>query len=323
MIPISDYIFERSIKKQFHLHGEKGGLISGYGNEASLSVFGGEELEIAEVSFPLFFEGNEIVINEEVLLPLQRKLMCKGASFSDLRADIIFFGKGKESNLRTVVSYLSEVCEKMKLRLRGLNVYVNESGKGVLVQLLGGGALKNKKEAPWQEKILIPGQGIVITGSIGRGGSLKLFKKNEKELAEAFPKIFVEKMRNRIPDRLPYLELDNAPFFGVTSLSYGEEGGLLASLYRLGDRDKAGLRVYADRLFYDQETIEIAEYFNKNPLELSSEGVYVMAVNRAEDFVESLRAAGLPAVLAGEVTEEKKRVILFGEEERFIESPGI
>lgn len=321
MIGISDYVYERSVRKQLSFLGEKGASIRNNGSEASIVEV--EEGSFAEASFSKFFRNKEeVCLLGGSLLSLKRKFLCAGSSLRSLRAEFYFFGKFSEETLRVFTKELGLLCEKEDLILRGVSVRKREEGeKGFLLTLLGEGAVKSVKDAPWQKNILLPSQGIVITGSIGRAGSLKLFKAHEEEVSKAFPKVFVEKMRKRVADRLPYLELENAPFFGVTALSPGEEGGLLAALYRLGDREEAGFRIYADRLLYDQATIELAEYFDKNPLELSSEGVYVMAVARAEDFVESLRASGLPAVLAGEVTEEKKRVILFGEEERFIESP--
>lgn len=270
----------------------------------------------------LFFgKKEEILVREDTLNSIQRKLMCKGGNLRNLRVELTFMGKFSEERLRKFSYSLGKVVKSLNLSLKGIGVHKKETGEGVFLHLIGSGRLKKVKEAPWQQQLLFPGQGIVITGKVGRAGSMKLLAEEGEKIYEAFPKTFLEKIRKRGKDRLPYLEMEMAPFFGVSSMCYGEEGGLLAALYRLGKREDAGLKIYADRLFYDQGTIEIAELFDLNPLELSSEGVYVMAVSRAEDFVESLRAAGLPAVLAGEVTEEKKRVIVFGEEERFIEGP--
>lgn len=322
MTTVPDFIYERSVVKQLALEGVRKERFPDNGREATITKNEDANVLYAEASSVFYFEKREkLLLREEHLASLQRRLMCKGAGLRDLRTEITFMGKFLEEKLRRFSHSLGEMVKKLNLNLRGVGVHKAEGGEGILLHLIGGGELRSVKETPWQQNILIPKQGIVITGSIGRAGSLKLFNQNEEVLTKAFPKVFLEKMRNRIGDRLPYLELENAPFFGVTALSYGEEGGLLAALFRLGDREKAGLKIYAERLFYDQETIELAEFFDRNPLEISSEGVYVMAVSRAEDFVESLRAAGLPAVLAGEVTEEKKRVIVFGEEERFIESP--
>lgn len=322
MIEIPDYIYERSVKKQFHLDGERGSLFARYAGEASLiKAENGSGYE-AELSSCLFFHEDEIELKEEDFYSLKRGLLCAGADLESLRVELLIAGAFLEERLRKLCKELGEFCDGMGVSLRGVGIHRKEGGETYMqLTLIGQGKILGLSEAPWQKQEVVRGQGIVITGSIGRAGSLRLFQKHKKELEKVFLPVFIKKMENRIGDRLPLLETEHSSFFGVTAMIGAEKGGLLAALYRLGEREEAGLKIYADRLLFDQETVEIAEYFEVDPMKLSSEGVYVMAVARAEDFVESLRAAGLPAVLAGEVTEEKKRVILFGEEERFIEGP--
>lgn len=322
MMTIPDYIYERSVRKQLRLDGEKGSLFASYAGEASLIKAEDGICYEAELSSCLFFHKDEIEFEERDFYSLRRGLLCAGADLESVRAEFLIVGEFSEEKLRKLSRRLGEVLDRLKISLRGIGIHRKEGKENELqVTLLGKGKIVGLSEAPWQKQLIFPKQGIVITGSIGRAGSVSLFRKNREKLEGAFPPVFLKKMENRIGDRLPFLETENSSFFGVTAMIGAEEGGILAALYRLGNREEAGLRIYSDRLLFDQETIEIAEFFDKNPLELSSEGVYVMAVTRAEDFVESLRAAGLPAVLAGEVIEEKKRVIIFDEEERFIEGP--
>ena len=95
----------------------------------------------------------------------------------------------------------------------------------------------------------------------------------------------------------------------------------MAGLWNLGEREEAGLVIYADRINYEQETIEISNHFNLNPLELNSKGAYLLATDRGEELTLAIRSAGIDAVCIGEVTKDKKRVVMFEDEERFIEPP--
>lgn len=322
MMTIPDYIYERSVRNQLHLDGEKGSLLASYAGGASLiKAEDGSGYE-AELSSCLFFHEDEIELSEKDFYSLKRGLLCAGADFTSIRVEILIVGEFLEEKLRKLCREIRENCEKMEVFLRGIGIHRKEGMESFIsLTLLGRGKLLGNSLAPYQKQILIPSQGIVVTGSIGRAGSLNLFKKHKKELEGVFPAVFLKKMENRVEDRLPFLETEHSSFFGVTAMIGAEKGGILAALYRFGNREEAGFRIYSERLLFDQETVEISEYFDLDPMKLSSEGVYVMAVVRAEDFVESLRAAGLPAVLAGEVTKEKKRVIVFDGEERFIESP--
>lgn len=81
------------------------------------------------------------------------------------------------------------------------------------------------------------------------------------------------------------------------------------------------MEIEADRLYCEQEVVETAEYFDLDPLKMDSEGVYILTSFMGEELVYALRKAGIDAVSAGKVIKDKKRVIRFNEEERFIDSP--
>ena len=189
------------------------------------------------------------------------------------------------------------------------------------VFILGSGAIKSASEAPWKRGKLYAGQDIILTGSLGKYGMTKLFSENLEELRTIYPEPYIEKLKNKRADRLPIIETDTAAFYKTTAMVPLGPGGLLAGLWSLGDREKTGLMVYADRLSYEQETIELCNHFNLNPLMLDSKGAYLLATDMGEELVYALRNAGLRAVCIGRATEDKKRVIVFDDEERFIESP--
>ncbi len=150
---------------------------------------------------------------------------------------------------------------------------------------------------------------------------IELFDKNKEDLKTNYPDIYIEKMSHKTSDRLPYIEVETAPFYKVTAMLPLGSGGLMAGLWNLGEREEAGLVIYADRINYEQETIEISNHFTLNPLELNSKGAYLLATDKGEELTLALRSAGIDAVCIGEVTKDKKRVVIFEDEERFIESP--
>ena len=149
----------------------------------------------------------------------------------------------------------------------------------------------------------------------------KLYSENLEELRTIYPEPYIEKLKNKRADRLPLIETETAAFYRTTVIVPLGAGGLLSGLWSLGDREKAGLTVYADRLSYEQETIELCNHFNLNPLMLNSKGSYLLAADMGEELVYALRNAGLLVACIGRATEDKKRVIVFDDEERFIESP--
>ena len=307
MIELPDYIYERSVLKQLYLKEESRHLFQK--NAYSVSISGGKKDEgyFAEASCTLTFKGNPI-LREEDLNDILRKLMCVGGSLEELRVQILFKGEFKESELRQLSSSLKAVSDSLGAQIIRVSVSLC-------------GAIKSASEAPWKRGKLYPGQDIILTGSLGKYGMTKLCSENLEELRTIYPEPYIEKLKNKRADRLPLIETETAAFYRTTVIVPLGAGGLLSGLWSLGDREKAGLTVYADRLSYEQETIELCNHFNLNPLMLNSKGSYLLAADMGEELVYALRNAGLLAACIGRATEDKKRVIVFDDEERFIESP--
>lgn len=321
MIELSDYIYERSVLKQLYLKEESRHLFQK--NAYSVSISGGKKDEgyFAEASCTLTFKENPI-LREEDLNDILRKLMCAGGSLEELRVQIIFKGEFKENELRQLSSSLKSVSDSLGAQIMRVSVSLCDTGETEqTVFILGRGQVKSASEAPWKRGRLFAGQDIILTGSLGKYGMTKLCSENLEELRTTYPEPYIEKLKNKRADRLPIIETDTAAFYKTTTMVPLGPGGLLAGLWSLGDREKTGLMVYSDRLNYEQETIELCNHFNLNPLMLDSKGAYLLATDMGEELVYALRNAGLRAVCIGRATEDKKRVIVFDDEERFIESP--
>lgn len=322
MIEVPDYIYERSVIKQLYLKEESRHLFQK--NAYSVSINREEQITgyVAEASEVLSFKG-EPVLTEKALNKIVRKIMCAGGNLTELRADIVFAGGFEETELRKFSSSLKKLADKIEVQIKKVSVYLRESAEPEKTVFISGkGCLKKTSDAPWQRQRIFEGQKIILTGSVGKSGMIELFDKNKQDLKKIYPDIYIEKMSNKSADRLPYAETETAPFYKVSAMLPLGPGGLMAGLWNLGEREEAGLVIYADRINYEQETIEISNHFNLNPLELNSEGAYLLATDRGEELTLALRSAGIDAVCIGEVTKDKKRVVMFEDEERFIESPG-
>ena len=321
MIKLPDYIYERSVIKQLYLKEESRHLFQS--NAYSVSICGqeSEAKYYTEASEFLSFKGN-LELKEEYLNDIIRKIMCAGGSLTELRAEVVFTGEFDEAELRKFAASFKKTVDSVGAHIKRVAVYLQEGNEtGQSVFLLGRGPVKTATEAPWMRRVIYPEQDVILTGSLGKYGMIELFNRNKEELNKVFPAVFMEKIKTKKADRLPYIEVESVGFYKTTALVPLGAGGLLAGLWNLGEREDGGLTIYADRLAYEQETIELCNHFDLNPLELDSRGSYLMAAGRGEELVYVLRSAGIKAVCIGKVTEDKKRVIMFDDEERFLESP--
>ncbi|MGP1612044.1 MAG: AIR synthase-related protein [Catonella sp.] len=320
MIEIPDYIYLRSVIKQLYLKEESRRLFQK--NAYSVSITGKDEPAYSvEVSDFKSYKG-KAVLKETDFNSILRKLLCAGGGLDEIRAEIVFSGGFNETLLREFSASLKKTADALGAEVKRVSVHLKEGSEEEMTVLLSGkGLLKKMSDAPWQCQKIFAGQEIILTGSLGRAGMIEIADKKGEQLKSFFPKHYMERIKSMSGDRLPFIEMDAVPFYRATAMLSLEEGGLLAGLWNLGERDGAGLRVYSDRLFFEQETIELCNYFDINPLELNSRGAYLIATDRGEELTYVLRKAGLNAVCIGNVIKEKKRVIVFEDEERFIESP--
>ena len=80
-----------------------------------------------------------------------------------------------------------------------------------------------------------------------------------------------------------------------------------------------GLEIELKKIPIRQETVEICEFFDINPYKLISGGCMLIAAKNGEQLQGMLEKQGIPASLIGSTTSGNDRVLLNGEERRFLE----
>jgi len=71
-----------------------------------------------------------------------------------------------------------------------------------------------------------------------------------------------------------------------------------------------------------QETVEVCEFCHLNPYQLTSAGSVIIFTERGEELVQKYEELGIQASLLGRTTADSARVILGGEEKRFLDRPA-
>ena len=71
-----------------------------------------------------------------------------------------------------------------------------------------------------------------------------------------------------------------------------------------------------------QETVEVCEFCHLNPYQLTSAGSILIMTDRGEELVARYEEMGIRVSLLGKTTVDAARVILSGEEKRFLERPA-
>jgi len=108
---------------------------------------------------------------------------------------------------------------------------------------------------------------------------------------------------------------------GVSAMHDVTEGGIFGALWEMAEASDVGLEIEWKKIPVKQETIEICEFFGINPYELISSGAMLMAAEDGNKLVLDLKKAGIEACVIGKATAANDRVLINGEERRFLEPP--
>ena len=175
---------------------------------------------------------------------------------------------------------------------------------------------KNKALEPLAE-----GCGIVMAGYAGDLGAAILAKEKESELRERFPAFLIRNAlafrKDRITEPLNrwFSDKEDAAMYRRKA----GEGGVFKALWNLGETAGTGFTVDLKRIPIRQETVEICNELAIDPYILLTGGVWLMLPERGEKLAAELEREGIPAAVIGWTHREKKRVVRYDEEERFIE----
>ena len=159
---------------------------------------------------------------------------------------------------------------------------------------------------------------IILTKWIGLDITKKLYEEHEKVLKDRFSRAFLSNIRlfdSYCNNEQELSLLDNYETDAVFSIV---EGGIFASLWDLGAERQCGLTVDLKQIPIRQETVEICDFCNVNPYVSSSKGCLLISMRNGYDFIHELNLLNINAVLIGKETNSKDRVVINGEEKRFL-----
>ena len=224
-----------------------------------------------------------------------------------------------EAELKEAMQQIEVSCEELNIQVVGGHTEITDAVTRPILTMTGIGKVK-------QDRFLTtggakPGQDIVITKWIGLEGTSILAKEKEDELHSKFPRHLVDEAKeyDRMMSVIP--EAAIAVKSNVSAMHDITEGGVFGALWELAESAGVGLTVDLKKLPIKQATVEICNYYDINPYELMSSGSMLMAVDNGHDLVRALEQEQIHAVVVGKVTDSNDKIVINGEETRFLEPP--
>lgn len=246
-------------------------------------------------------------------------IASSGAELIGMLLTIIFPPESTEEELKQIMAELTELAEQYNVEILGGHTEVSAAVTQTLVSVTGVGRIA-------QEKVISTGglkvgQDLVVTKWIGLEGTAILVAEKKEELLAHLPADLVEtagdfsQLLSVVPDSRVAMEN------GVSAMHDVTEGGIFGALWEMAEASGVGLEVDLKRIPIRQETVEICEVFDINPYMLISSGAMLIGTDHGSQLVDALKRAGIHAAVVGRATAGNDRVILNGEERRFLEPP--
>lgn len=227
----------------------------------------------------------------------------------------------REIKIRSMMEAAALQAEETGISILSCNAQVLPSVTQVIVSCVISARLEKRSEGnivPMKKKILVD-EDIVMTKWLGLEGTAVMAAESHDKLCARYPSDLV----NTAADFYRYLsiapEAATAVKSGADYLLALREGGVFGGLWQLAAENGVGLVADLKRIPVRQETIEVCEYFDRNPYELLAGGSLLAVAANGGELVRALEKVGVSAAVIGRTTQGNDRVIRHGEESRFLE----
>ena len=224
----------------------------------------------------------------------------------------------EEKELQNMMAQAEGICSRYHVQIAGGHTEITGVVRQPVLTVTGIG--KRKKEDVSGRSVK-PGQDVVVSKWLGLDGTVRIAREHRTELLTRYPARMIEEAAGFEQFFSVIPEAATARKSGVCGIHDVSQGGIFGALWELANGAGVGLEIDLKKLPVRQETIEICEFFNLNPYELSSAGCLLMTAEDGNALATALEKEGIPAVVVGKTTDGNDRVLYNEEERRFLEPP--
>lgn len=219
-----------------------------------------------------------------------------------------------ETVLETIMQEINDACIKLDVCVIGGHTEVSP---GLQRPIVSGFMLGEAKKS---ELVLTRGASIgddiILTKGAGIEGTGILASDLEEILIKKVSKKTLKKAKKFLNETSVVNEALRASKIGVKSMHTPTEGGILNGLYEISEAAQVGFKVYESDILIAEETKQICNALNLNPLKLLSSGslLIVSDPNKKTMLIEAISEIGVKALVIGKITSKSKGMIIQGKD---------
>ena len=313
---IPETILKRSVLKQIKHRREEVLVGPAIGEDCSIIGLDGDEVFVMSTD-PI--TGTVQDIGTLAVHITANDIASSGAEVIGIMLSILLPEDTSEAELKNMMSEVDKVCEQLSIEVLGGHTEVTRAVNQPIVTVTGIGKMKKSDMVKTSGSKV--GHEIVMTKWAGLEGTAILAKAKEQELLTKYSADFINEAQKMLNYISVVPESKIAMKVGVTSMHDVTEGGIFGALWEIGAAGGVGLEVNLQKIQLRQETVEICEFFDLNPYMLISSGCMLIVTDSANLLVDRLRAEGIAAAVIGRITEGNDRIVINGDEIRYLEPP--
>ena len=314
---VSQTIWKRSVKKQ--LHTDRKEVLFQPSAEEACSV-----VRISEGKLAVYAQaeasGDSVRTGIYAAVRALNDLAVHGVEPTALSVQILLTPYAQEEDLKAMTGCLESVCLEAGVQLACVRAEVTSAVARTVIFVTAQG--EAAEDALLRPAYALPGQDIVLCGYAGLEGMLRILDEREEELGRRFVSAFIQQMKQLRGNVLALDAARAAAACGVKAMYQVGSGGIFAGLWELAEAAGIGLDVELSGMSVRQETVELCEYYNLNPYQMTSAGCILMTARDGDALVKALERVGARAGKLGVTTDKKARVITSGEEQRYLDRPA-
>ena len=303
---------KRSVLKQLNKTEVPGGMPAVGKDCAAVPLGDGQQVALSTQTRCL---GGSMMGELSVYAALNN-LCCSGAEPLGILVNLLLPTACTEHDLRQLMAGINRICAQEQIPVLGGHTEVTRSVTEPVFTVTAAGAVM----AGTIPDDVSPGMDLVMTKWTALEGTAILALQRNQELSERFAQPFLDRAQAFSRYLSIRSEAAVAAKSGVAAMHDVSEGGIFGALWEMGQRFGVGLEIDLKKIPIRQETIEICEFFDLNPYKLVSGGSLLMAARDGNALVHAIEQEGIHAVVIGRTTDSNDRVLINGEERRFLET---
>ena len=314
---VPENVLKRAVFKQVHHRRPEVILHAGVGEDCAAAALAPGEVFVFSTD-PI--TGAEQGMGTYALHITANDLASAGAEPVGILTSILLPPGTREIKLRRIMEEIETACKELQIEVMGGHTEITDVVNKPVITVTGMGKVKQTEIVSTAG--LQPGDELVMTKWAGLEGTAILATEHRADLVQKLPEELVDTAAGFIQYLSVVPDAAVAVKSGVSAMHDVTEGGIFGALWEMGEASGVGIITDIQKIPIRQETIEICEFYGINPYQLISSGSMLIGCPQGNLLVERLQKAGISAAVIGRAVEGNDRVVMHGEEKRFLEPAG-